>query len=224
MTKALASKGIFVNHKRVARLMRENGLNAIVRKKRNYFCSAEEKRRENLPGNTLNREFEATRPGEKLVSDVTYLPVKGGGWCYVSLVKDLCTRAIVAVAMSRRQDMKLAFETLERLPKYANGGLFHTDQGYLYTNAAFGKKLAEMGCEQSLSRRGNCYDNAVIESFNGSMKCEWFYPYYGKGRRNLTYDACVALVKDYVRYYNEDRIQKKLGYLTPMEYHRKITQ
>ena len=139
-----------INHKRVARLMRENGLNAIFRKKRNYFCAVEKIRREKLLGNILNRDFSATRPGEKLVSDVTYMPLKEGSWCYVSLVKDLCTSMVVACAMSRSQNMDLAFETLRLVKDFTHKGLFHTDQGYLYTNAAFAQEFKKMGLTQSL--------------------------------------------------------------------------
>lgn len=77
---------------------------------------------------------------------------------------------------------------------------------------------------QSLSRKGNCLDNAVIESFNSTMKCEWFYPLFGKGRWNLSFEEVSKMVFDYIKYYNEKRIQKNLGYLTPMEYRLQITQ
>ena len=103
-------------------------------------------------------------------------------------------------------------------------GVFHTDQGYLYTNPVFSHKLKKLGFTQSLSRKGNCLDNAVIESFNGTMKCEWFYPRYNKARWDLSFDDASTFVMEYVKYYNEERIQKKLGYLTPIEYRRQITQ
>lgn len=103
-------------------------------------------------------------------------------------------------------------------------GVFHTDQGYLYTNPVFSHKLKKLGFTQSLSRKDNCLDNAVIESFNGTMKCEWFYPRYNKARWDLSFDDASTFVMEYVKYYNEERIQKKLGYLTPIEYRRQITQ
>ena len=89
--------------------------------------------------------------------------------------------------------------------------MFHTDQGYLYTNPVFSHKLKKLGFTQSLSRKGNCLDNAVIESFNGTMKCEWFYPRYNKARWDLSFDDASTFVMEYVKYYNEERIQKKLG-------------
>lgn len=224
VTAELKRRGFTANHKRVERLMKANNLNAIIRAKRNYRCSVKQEPRANLPGNVLDRNFTATQFGEKLVSDVTYLPVKDGGWCYVSLVKDLCTSLIVACAMSRSQNMDLAFEALRQLKEVPTNGLFHTDQGFMYTNQAFAVELEKMGLQQSLSRRTNCWDNAVIESFNGSMKCEWFYPYYKKNRWNLSFEELCDKVNEYVRYYNEERIQEKLSYLTPMEYHHRVTQ
>ena len=224
VTAELKRRDFTANHKRVERLMKANNLNAIIRAKRNYRCSVKQEPRANLPGNVLDRNFTATQFGEKLVSDVTYLPVKDGGWCYVSLVKDLCTSLIVACAMSRSQNMDLAFEALRQLKEVPANGLFHTDQGFMYTNQAFAVELEKMGLQQSLSRRTNCWDNAVIESFNGSMKCEWFYPYYKKNRWNLSFEELCDKVNEYVRYYNEERIQEKLGYLTPMEYHHRVTQ
>ena len=225
VTAELRSTGLVINHKRVARLMRENGLNAVIRKKRNWSCNVLPVKRRHLPSNILKREFNAEHPGEKLVSDVTYLPTNDGGWCYVSLVKDLASSEIVACATSRSQTMSLGFETLRLLKgKTRRNGIFHTDQGYMYTHPAFGRMLRDMGLRQSLSRKGNCLDNAVIESFNGTMKCEWFYSRFGKGRWNLTFEQATALVKEYVRYYNEKRIQKKLGYLTPVQYREQIAR
>ena len=198
---------------------------AVIRKKRNYFCEVKKARRQELPGNLLDREFHADKPGQKLVSDVTYLSTADGQWCYASLVKDLCTSEIVACVTGRTQNLVLGMQTLKQLKnKLQPGALFHTDQGCLYTHPMFSCELNKMGFVQSLSGKGNCLDNTVIESFNGTMKCEWFYPQLGKGRWNLSFEEVSQMVFDYVKYYNEERIQKKLGYLTPNEYRRKITQ
>lgn len=225
MTGELRRQGLHVNHKRVARIMKLYKLNAVIRKQRNYFCEVKQARRQELPGNLLDREFHADKPGQKLVSDVTYLSTADGQWCYASLVKDLCTSEIVACVTGRTQNLVLGMQTLKQLKnKLQPGALFHTDQGCLYTHPMFSCELNKMGFVQSLSRKGNCLDNAVIESFNGTMKCEWFYPQLGKGRWNLSFEEVSQMVFDYVKYYNEERIQKKLGYLTPNEYRRKITQ
>ena len=225
MTGELRRQGLHVNHKRVARIMKLYKLNAVIRKKRNYFCEVKQARRQELPGNLLDKEIHADKPGQKLVSDVTYLSTADGQWCYASLVKDLCTSEIVACVTGRTQNLVLGMQTLKQLKnKLQPGALFHTDQGCLYTHPMFSCELNKMGFVQSLSRKGNCLDNAVIESFNGTMKCEWFYPQLGKGRWNLSFEEVSQMVFDYVKYYNEERIQKKLGYLTPNEYRRKITQ
>ena len=225
MTAELRRQGVPVNHKRVWRVMKAYKLNAIIRKKRNWFCDVDKVVHTRLPGNLLNREFHADAPGQKLVSDVTYLPTADGHWCYASLVKDLCTSEIVACVVSKKQTLALGIETLNQLNgRTKPGALFHTDQGCIYTHPAFGNTLERLGAMQSLSRKGNCLDNAVIESFNGTMKCEWFYPKYGTGRWDLTFEQVAQMVFDYVNYYNEERIQKKLGYLTPTEYRRQIAQ
>ena len=225
MTGELGRQGLAVNHKRVARVMKIYNLNAVIRKKRNYFCDVQKVALGQLPRNVLNRNFHADRPGQKLVSDVTYLPTSDGCWCYVSLVKDLCTSEIVACVTSRSQNLDLGKKTLSLIAeKVSPGTLFHTDQGILYTHPAFTLELKKLGVVQSLSRKGNCLDNAVIESFNGTMKCEWFYPQLGKGRWKLSFEDVSSMVFDYVKYYNGNRIQKKLGYLTPTEYRIKITQ
>ena len=225
MTGELRRQGLCINHKRVARVMKLYKLNAVIRKKRNYFCDVERVARDKLPGNLLNRDFHTDKPGQKLVSDVTYLSTSDGQWCYASLVKDLGTSEIVACVTARAQTLDFGLQTLEQLKgKIQPGSLFHTDQGCLYTHPVFASELKKMGAQQSLSRKGNCLDNAVIESFNGTMKCEWFYPQLGKGRWNLSFEEVSQRVLEYVRYYNEERIQKKLGYLTPSEYRRQITQ
>lgn len=112
MTGELRRKGIYVNHKRVARVMKLYKLNAIIRKKRNYFCDVEQVPRKGLPGNVLNRKFSAEKPGKKLVSDVTYLPTSDGQWCYASLVKDLCTSEIVACVTGKGQTLNFGIKHL----------------------------------------------------------------------------------------------------------------
>lgn len=115
MTAELRRQGVPVNHKRVSRVMKAYKLNAIIRKKRNWFCDVDNVVHTRLPGNLLNREFHADAPGQKLVSDVTYLPTADGHWCYASLVKDLCTSEIVACVVSKKQTLALGIETLNQL-------------------------------------------------------------------------------------------------------------
>ena len=223
MTPELRSDGTIINHKRVARLMRENGLNAVIRKKRNYFCNVPKSERTGLPRNVLDRKFSSKIPGEKTVSDVTYLPLYDGSWCYVSFAKDLATAEITACITSKSQNLRLGLDTLEQLKgRVLENGIFHTDQGYFYTHPVFREKLNTMGLVQSLSRKGNCLDNAAIESLNGIMKCEWFYPKFGRGRWRLTFEEATEMVMEFVKFYNKERIQKRLGYLTPEQYRAKL--
>ncbi len=166
MTGELRRQGLHVNHKRIARIMKQYKLNAVIRKKRNYFCAVEQVPRRQLPKNLLARKFHADKPGQKLVSDVTYLSTADGQWCYASLVKDLCTSEIVACVTGRTQNLSFGLQTLKQLKdKIQPGAVFHTDQGCLYTHPMFYRELKNMRVVQSLSRKRNCLDNAVIESF-----------------------------------------------------------
>ena len=166
MTGELRRQGLHVNHKSIARIMKLYKLNAVIRKKRNYFCAVEQVPRRQLPKNLLARQFHADKPGQKLVSDVTYLSTADGQWCYASLVKDLCTSEIVACVTGRTQNLSFGLQTLKQLKdKIQPGAVFHTDQGCLYTHPIFSRELKNMRVVQSLSRKRNCLDNAVIESF-----------------------------------------------------------
>ena len=142
MTGELRRQGLCINHKRVARVMKLYKLNAVIRKKRNYFCDVEQVAHRKLPGNLLDRDFHANKPGQKLVSDVTYLSTSDGQWCYASLVKDLGTSEIVACVTARAQTLDFGLRTLEQLKnKIQPGTLFHTDQGCLYTHPVFASEL-----------------------------------------------------------------------------------
>ena len=133
VTAELRSTGLIINHKRVARLMRQNGLNAVIRKKRNCRCSVPSVKRPHLPANILSREFRSAQPGEKLVSDVTYLPTSDGGWCYVSLVKDLASSEIVACATSRSQTLELGLRTLRQIRGKPESGGYSIQTRGIYT-------------------------------------------------------------------------------------------
>ena len=114
--------------------------------------------------NTLDRQFDQQVPDKVFATDVTYIATTKG-WLYVSPVIDLCTREIIACEMSMTQDLSLAFRTIDGLHKAVNGSLvLHSDQGYLYTNTAFRAHAKELGMTLSYSRKGNCWDNAVMEN------------------------------------------------------------
>lgn len=152
-------------HNQVARLMREYGYSAVIRRANNYKVCVKKGR---LPDgtvleNTLDRQFEQPKPRSAFVTDVTYIPVKEG-WLYVSPVMDLCTREIVVCEMSTCQNLALGMKTLQELSRVVTGAVvLHSDQGTLYTHCAFRRAAEDLLVKQSYSRKGNCWDNAVME-------------------------------------------------------------
>lgn len=151
--------GVAVNHKRMARICRENGLLAKNRRRKfpkDYYSQQKENLKD-LPKNILNRDFGSAEPYRKMCTDVSYFKTSGG-WLYLSTVMDLHGRKIICHAVSRNNDEALADDTLDRLFPILllTGGLLHSDQGVLYTSKKWRRRLAEKGIVQSMSRRGNC--------------------------------------------------------------------
>lgn len=225
MTEALKQSGRYesINHKRVERVMREYKLNAKVRRRRfpkNYYMMMKDNGPE-FPGNVLARDFSADGPLQKLVTDITYLPTEEG-WCYMAAIKDLYNNEIVARKVSRNQTLGLVIDVVKQLKNRAGslrGCLLHSDMGWTYTNARYVKFLKELGIVQSLSRKGNCWDNACMENFFGHMKSETIYQ-SGKNNRGYKFNEIRKIVYDYVTWYNEVRISKKLRYQSPVQYRK----
>jgi transposase InsO family protein len=203
--------GLHVNHKRIQRLMKELKLKAIIRKKRPYY-----RKREAfvLSSNHLNREFKASQPNQKWVTDITYL-IFNGQSLYLSAIKDLYNNEIVAYKISSRNDLKLVMDTLEIAKKRRNveGVLIHSDQGIQYTSRAYHRFLKANGMKVSMSRKGNCWDNACIESFFSHFKSECFYLY-----KFQTANEVKNAVHQYINFYNHERFQRKLNNLSPYQY------
>ncbi|WP_280525095.1 IS3 family transposase [Treponema phagedenis] len=213
-----------INHKRVERIAKKYGLQAKIRRRKHpkeYYKQKKEERK-NLPSNILNREFVATTFLSKLVTDISYFRVKGG-WLYLSPILDLYNREIVAYACSRHVDAQLAVDTVtHRAEKYSlEGVLLHSDQGATYTSHAYREKLTELGMIQSMSRRGNCWDNACIENFFGTIKCESGY-YDTLKNGLLTYKQMEELIGKYIEFFNNERIQKKLGWKSPVDFRTQV--
>lgn len=211
MTVALRREGFSVNHKRILRLMRKLGIQSVIRKKRRYFGKAGSI----VFPDMLGRNFMALFPGKKLATDITYLPTTNG-FLYLSVVQDLCNNEIVAHALSSRNDLALVFATLDRLPEMPDAVL-HSDQGFQYTHKAYQERLGKLQLQGSHSRKGNCLDNACVESFFSHLKTESF-----TGKRLLNRDETIALIEEHIHFYNTDRFQKRLGQLSPMEYREKL--
>lgn len=212
ITLAIRNNGDLVNHKKVQRLMTELGIKSRVRRKR--FRSYQGEIGEAAP-NLLNRDFAASRADEKWVTDVTKFSVAGRK-LYFSPVMDLYNGEIVAYESSLRPDFSMVMNMLKKAVKTrgkAAKPLLHSDQGWHYRMQPYRAELARCGMTQSMSRKGNCFDNAAMESFFGTLKAECFYLGDYKD-----VDALRSGLKSYIDYYNRHRIKSKLGGLSPVEY------
>lgn len=212
VTAAIGQLGKRVNHKTVQRLMGELKLKSLVRPKKYKSFKGEVGQ---AAPNELNRHFEAPAPNEKWVTDVTEFKVAGEK-LYLSPVLDLYNGEIVAYEINRRPPFALvtsmltkAFSRLAPTDK----PMLHSDQGWHYRMTAYREMLQERGMVQSMSRKGNCYDNAAMESFFGVLKSEFFYL-----NKFASVDELEAGIADYIHYYNHDRIKLKLGGLSPVQF------
>ena len=157
---------------RVHRLMKAAGIHS--QRKRAYKATTNSRHNCPIAPNLLQRQFTFTRPNQAWVGDITYIPT-GEGWLYFAIVKDLCTKKIVGYAFSQRIDTQLTLDALNmavRRERPAPGLIFHSDRGVQYAAAAFRERLASLGVRQSMSRKGDPYDNAVAENFFSCLKCE----------------------------------------------------
>ena len=167
--------------------------------------------------NILNRKFYSDSPNQKWLTDVTEFKYYINGQIhklYLSAILDLYDRRIVSYAIGDSNNNSLVFETFDTaIAKHPNATpLFHSDRGFQYTNKIFHEKLQSLGIHQSMSRVGKCIDNGPMEGFWGILKRE---RYYGKKFNDKV--SLITMIKDYIDYYNNKRLQRKLGVLTPME-------
>ena len=216
ITAAIRREGMMVNHKAVQRLMGDLGLKSCVRVKKYRAYHGEVGR---AAPNVLERQFKAQRPNEKWVTDVTEFRV-GGHKLYLSPVLDLYNGEIVAYEMAPRPLFDMISEMLRRA--FARLGprdrpILHSDQGWQYRMPVYRETLQQRSVTQSMSRRGNCLDNAVMESFFGTLKAEF---YHLNQFRDL--DELRVGLRRYIHYYNHDRIKLKLGGLSPVEYRTQL--
>lgn len=213
ITLALKQLGQCVNKKRVQRLMQSLHLKAAIRTPRKYRSYRGKQGR--IAPNLLERQFTCNKPNQKWVTDVTEFRV-GDNKLYLSPIMDLFNRQIVAYQVMRRPVYQLVSDMLEKAIstlKSTDKPLIHSDQGWQYQLGSYQKTLSKHGLTQSMSRKGNCLDNAVIESFFGTLKSELFY------REKFT---CIKQLEkrihEYIYYYNYERISTKLKGLSPVQY------
>ncbi|MGI5174366.1 IS3 family transposase [Treponema sp. OMZ 840] len=208
---------VVVNHKRIERICRAYGLLAKNRRRKfpKHYYEQHRQNKQHLPENILNRQFCSAEPLKKLCTDISYLRTTKG-WLYVSPVLDLYRRQIIAYHMSTHNDEQLVMDMLDKLPELAHGALLHSDQGVLYTSNAYKNRLIEKRITQSMSRRANCWDNACMEHFFGTLKVESGYNELIKVR-TPTEKEVRALIDNFITYYNNERIQKNLGWQPPVK-------
>lgn len=209
---------LVMNHKKIRRILRMNGIISPIRKAKPYRKIMKATQEHKTKKNLVNRHFDCGTPYKVLLTDITYLPYGNGQTAYLSAVKDGATGEIVAHHFSTSLKMGLVYQTLEKLPKVIQQDIleteryFHSDQGVHYTHPTFQKKVEEMGLTQSMSRRGNCWDNAPMESFFGHMK-----DIVLSEKQETLQDLWYA-VEEYIEFYNHRRYQKKLKKMTPIAY------
>jgi transposase InsO family protein len=217
ITKALHNKGYSCSRARVARIMTKNGIYAKT--KRKFKVTTDSKHSYPISPNLLNQDFTAERINQKWVSDITYIRTSAG-WLYLTVIMDLFNRQIVGWSMSHRLT---AITTTIPALKHAimrqqppEGLIFHSDRGVQYACHDFRKKLANDNIKQSMSSKGNCYDNAVSESFFHTLKTEQVY-----FEKYETKEQAKQSIFEYIEvFYNRQRIHSALDYKTPIEFAR----
>lgn len=212
ITLALRNEGYGINHKTVRKLMRKMGLASCLRSKKYQSYKGTYGK---IAPNILERDFKASSPNQKWVTDVTEFNVKGTK-LYLSPVLDLYNSEIIAWNMTTHPGMDLVENMLSKAIKRlkpSDRPILHSDQGWQYQMARYQEKLKVKGIEQSMSRKGNCLDNAVIENFFGLLKTEcWYHEEYENT------DHLRKTVEEYIHYYNNERIKLKLNGQSPVQY------
>lgn len=206
--------GRAVNHKRVARLMREHGL-ASQKRRPFRVRTTDSKHCHPIAPNVLERDFEASAPNQKWLADMTYIPT-GEGWLYLALVLDLFSRKIVGWAMSERMPQELTLEALRVALGWRDppaGLVHHSDRGSQYAAHDYRAVLQARGITVSMSGKGDCWDNAPMESVNGTVKVECVHGEYFETRA-----VARQVITEYLGYYNTERRHSSLGNTTPARF------
>ena len=203
------SKEIYHNPKTILRVMKKYGLLAEIRRRRKWQQMGQHVHKYQ---NLLNRNFQAAAPNCKWVTDISYIQTKQGV-LYLSMIRDLYDNSIVAYKTAAQQTVNLVLDTIRlamKKEKVAGELHLHSDQGFQYTSHGYFKLTQSYGITPSMSRRGNCYDNAMAENFFGILKTECIY------RQKLkTFQQANDLIDEYIHFYNHERLQTKTG-LAPL--------
>ena len=201
-----------MNHKKIQRIMRKYGLKTKVRRKNPYKMISKKRLEHRIFPNKLNREFHQIIPLKVFCTDITYIPFTDR-FVYLSVIKDIASGEVIAWSMSLGLEVTLVTNTIRnmRLDSYDNI-LIHSDQGFHYTNPTYIESVRELNMIQSMSGKGNCIDNAPIESFFGHLKDELDY------QLCKSFDELSVKIEEYMRYYNYERKQWARNRMTPVEY------
>jgi putative transposase len=216
--RALRKKGILVSKKRVERLMRENGI--VGRRKRRFRQTTDSQHSSPIAPNVVERQFEPKAPNQIWAGDVTYIATDEG-WAYLAVLLDLYSRRVVGWAMSTMNDTNLALEAFRRAVRtrriVPTGLVHHTDRGSPYASDDYRQALAAHRITASMSRKGDCWDNAVAESFFATLRAELV-----DDERYPTRRLAEISIEDYIeRFYNLERLHSHLDYVSPIEYELK---
>ena len=213
--------GIKMNRKKIQRIMRKYNIVCPIRKANPYKRMAKATQEHRVVENKLNREFKQNIPGKVLLTDITYMPYGNNKMAYLSTIKDSSTNEILAYNLSNSLAIELVTETVDKLVstesfKLHKDAFIHSDQGVHYTSPRFQNLLKQNNLGQSMSRKGNCWDNAPQESFFGHMKDEIDYKSCNE------FEELQIMVDDYMDYYNNFRCQWNLKKLTPVQFRNQL--
>ena len=212
--KELVNRGYTVNHKRVQRLMHTMGLLGKRPKEKYHSYKGEVGK---IADNIIDRDFTATAPLQKWTTDVSQFSFSWGK-CYISPILDMNTNEIISYDLSLNPNLEQIKRMLDKafdaFPD-VSGLVFHSDQGWQYQHAYFRNTLKEHSIIQSMSRKGNCYDNCIMETFFGRLKNEMYYGYENEYK---SFNEFAEAIKEYIDYYNNERIQAKTKWMPPAKY------
>ena len=210
----LVNRGFHINHKKVQRLMHKMSLKGKRPKEKYHSYRGKVGK---VADNIINRDFSTNAPLEKWTTDVSQFNFSWGK-CYLSPILDMNTNEIISYDLSLHPNMNQITNMLDKaFEKFPNteGLIFHSDQGWQYQHKTYQKRLKDQGIIQSMSRKGNCYDNCIMETFFGRIKNEM---YYGNEKEYKSFSQFKKAIDEYIYYYNNQRIQSKTKWMPPVKY------
>lgn len=217
IVRALRKQGLHIGKQRVANSLKKQGL--VAKAGRKYKATTNSKHNLPVAPNLLEQDFTAIAPNQKWVSDITYIET-GEGWLYLAVVLDLYSRLVVGWSMSERMNKALVMDALKMAlwrRKMPRNVIVHSDRGSQYCAHTYQRLLKKHGLVCSMSKKGDCYDNAAMESWNHSLKVECIH-----GEKFATRAEAMAEVFEYINiYYNRQRLHSSLGYLSPEAFEAK---